>query len=58
MGGHIGPINSYDLVHELANLPLSLASPALPNGPKTLAPCHLYELHDEGLGAKIERADS
>ena len=47
MGGHIGPINSYNLVHELANLPPNLASPALPDGPKTPAPCLLYELHDD-----------
>ena len=51
MGGHIGQINSYNLVHELANLPPYLASPGLPDGPKTTAPCLLYELHDEGPGA-------
>ena len=44
MEGHVGQINSYNLDHELANLPPLLASPALPNGPKTPAPCHLYEL--------------
>ena len=50
MGGQIGQTNSHNLVHDLANLAPLLAPPALPKGPKTLAPCHLYELHDHGLG--------
>ena len=51
MGGHMGQINSYNLVHELANLPPYWASVGLPDGPKTPAPCLLHELHDEGWGS-------